>query len=373
MMVGMRWPTGASLVVVLAVLAIAGCTSSGDDDAAADEGATSSSTSPTPQSPDSTDSPSPTRQPSPTLTAPTETRPTQDPLPPVTHPVSLPALMRKDFEGARLRLGDVLAEYSTYTRHAVTYRSGDLTISGIMNVPDGNGPFPVLVLNHGYIDPSFYVTGQGLAREQDFLARRGYVVLHTDYRNHAGSDPDPSAERRLRLGYTEDVINAVLAIKRSRLPFLDGGRVGLLGRSMGGGVTLNALVVRPGLVDAATIYASVSSRAFDNFDHFIRDDPGDSQLSDAILQRWGEPQDNPRFWRGVSPRTYFDRITEPVLMHHGTADESCPLRWAHATYDALQAADVTSRLLIYPGEPHAFIADWELSIRRTTRFFDRHL
>jgi dipeptidyl aminopeptidase/acylaminoacyl peptidase len=75
----------------------------------------------------------------------------------------------------------------------------------------------------------------------------------------------------------------------------------------------------------------------------------------------------------VSSRPYFDRITEPVLMHHGTEDESCPLRWAHQTYDALQAADVTSRLLVYPGEPHAFIADWDLSIRRTARFFDRHL
>jgi dipeptidyl aminopeptidase/acylaminoacyl peptidase len=255
----------------------------------------------------------------------------------------------------------------------VTYKSGDLTISGIMNVPDGKGPFPVLVLNHGYIDPSYYVTGQGLAREQDFLARRGYVVLHTDYRNHAGSDDDPTAERRMRLGYTEDVINAVLAIRRSQLPFLDGERVGLLGRSMGGGVTLNVLVVRPGLVDAATVYASVSSKAIDNFNQFMRDDPGDSSDSDAILRRWGEPSENPEFWRGLSPRTYFDRITEPVLMHHGTADESCPLRWAHRTYDALQAADVQSRLVIYPGEPHAFIADWELSIRRTARFFDRHL
>ena len=45
------------------------------------------------------------------------------------------------------------------------------------------------MLNHGYIEPSVYVTGQGLMREQDYLARAGFVVLHTDYRGHAGSDP----------------------------------------------------------------------------------------------------------------------------------------------------------------------------------------
>jgi dipeptidyl aminopeptidase/acylaminoacyl peptidase len=282
-------------------------------------------------------------------------------------------LMRKAFDGRGLRLTAVLARYDAYTRHAISYRSGDLTISGIMNVPNGAGPFPVLVLNHGYIDPSYYVTGQGLAREQDYLARRGYVVLHTDYRNHAGSDDDPTAERRMRLGYTEDVINAALAVKKSTLPFLDGERVGLLGRSMGGGVTLNALVVRPGLVDAASIYASVSSKTIDNFNRWIRDDPGRSALSDYVINRWGEPQQNPSFWRGVSPRTYFDRITEPVLMHQGTADESCPPRWAHQTQHALEESGAKSRLLIYPGEPHAFVDKWGLSIRRTARFFDRHL
>ncbi len=367
--------TGATLAAVSGLVTLllgTGCTSSDDDATGPGPPATASKTAdgpPTNTEGDGSDGDGSPSQP-PSSSSPT---PTSQPLPAVTDPVSLPALMRKDFDGGRLRLGQVLGEYATYTRYAVTYRSGDLTISGIMNVPDGEGPFPVLVLNHGYIDPAYYVTGQGLAREQDFLARRGYVVLHTDYRNHAGSDDDPAADRQMRLGYTEDVINAVLAVKRSALPFLDGERVGLLGRSMGGGVTLNALVVRPDLVDAATVYASVSSRTIDNFNRWIRDDPGRSGVSRYVLDRWGEPDESPDFWRGVSPRTFFGRITEPVLMHHGTADESCPLRWSRETHAALEGAGVRSRLLVYPGEPHAFVADWELSIRRTVRFFDRTL
>ena len=58
-------------------------------------------------------------------------------------------------------------------------------------VPTGKGPFPGIVLNHGYIEPSIYVTGQGLAREQDWLARAGFVVLHTDYRGHAAPTRPP--------------------------------------------------------------------------------------------------------------------------------------------------------------------------------------
>lgn len=292
---------------------------------------------------------------------------------PRPRPVSLPALFEKEYDGRGLRLRGVIARTDAYTSHTVTYRSGDLTVSGKLNVPEGRGPFPALVLAHGYIDPAYYVNGQGLMREQDWLARAGYVVLHTDYRNHAASSKDPRAERRMRLGYTVDTINAVKALRATKRIRVDDDRIGLLGRSMGGGVVYNVLVTAPGLVDAAVVYAPVSSRTADNFNRWIRDGDGRDDLSDFILTRYGEPREARRFWREVSPRTYFDRITEPVLIHHGTADESCPIRWSRTTLRAMKAAGVDVRMHSYPGEPHAFVADWPLSMRRTTAFFRRHL
>ena len=281
--------------------------------------------------------------------------------------------MDKQYDGRGLRVGRVLDRTSEYTRHFTTYRSGDLTISGILNVPEGDGPFPVLILAHGYIDPAVYTNGRGLMREQDHLARWGYVVLHTDYRNHAQSDDDPSNEVELRLGYTEDVINAVIAVKKSSLPFIDGDRVGLLGRSMGGGVAYNTLVAQPGLVDAAVVYAPVSSDAEDNFDRWTRGPGGDDELADDIIAAYGSPERSPAFWRNVSAVNFFDRVTEPVLVHHGTADDTCPIAWSRDTVDALQEAGKNARLLTYDGEEHAFIADWPASMERTTAFFDRHL
>jgi dipeptidyl aminopeptidase/acylaminoacyl peptidase len=343
-------------LIVLGVLITApGCTSASTDEA--ESAATVSSTATAATSPAST----PPASPTPT---PTEEQP---------NPVSLQALMAKEYNGRQLQVGRVLGSTSDYTRHFVTYKSGKLTISGIINIPDGDGPFPVLILNHGYIDPAIYTNGRGLAREQDYLAREGYVVLHTDYRNHAQSDDDPTAELKLRLGYTEDVINAVLAVKRSTLPYLDKDRIGLLGRSMGGGVTLNTLVVKPGLVDAAVVFAPVSSNTVDNFNRWIRHDPGRDGLAEQIIDRYGSPERNPQFWRDVSPRTFFDRITEPVLIHHGTADESCPIRWSRQTLAALEKADKDVRLYVYQGEHHAFIPDWPLSMRRTVAFLDREL
>jgi dipeptidyl aminopeptidase/acylaminoacyl peptidase len=294
---------------------------------------------------------------------------TEDPLPEVHSRVSLPALMRQPPSGGRPRIHRT--EYATdaYTRYDVTYRSDGLTVSGVLIRPRGKGPFPGIVLNHGYIDPSYYVTGQGLAREQDALARAGFVVLHTDYRGHAASDPVPAADRETRLGYTRDAVNAVAALKA--LPYVDDERLAMLGRSMGGGVTMNALVTQPGLVDAAVIYDSVSSRFLDNLDHFTR--PGRPEVVEALFEQFGTPTESPRFYRELSPRTYFDRISEPLLVHHGTADATCPPRWARTTQRLMSQAGVDSRLRWWPGEDHAFYARWQDSMDLSIRFLRREL
>ena len=346
-------------VVVSILLLTIGCTDSSSSRSRPEP-------SPTDDQTTSPASPSPPASSTPTEPAPTGPPPGKS----APHPVSLPAMMAKTYNGHGLRSRGVLARTDAYTRYAVTYRSGRHRISGVLNVPRGRGPFPALVLNHGYIDPAVYANGQGLSREQDYLARRGYIVLHTDYRGHAFSDPAPLAERRLRLGYAEDVINAVLALRRSTLP-VDDDRIGLLGRSMGGGVTYNVLVIWPGLVDAAVVFAPVSSDTVDNFNRWIRGERPD--LAGQIIADYGSPERRPEVWRTVSPYTYFARVTEPLLIHHGTADVTCPPRWTRETVRRLRQLGKDVRLHWYEGENHTFIEGWPLAMRRTVAFFDREL
>jgi dipeptidyl aminopeptidase/acylaminoacyl peptidase len=142
---------------------------------------------------------------------------------------------------------------------------------------------------------------------------------------------------------------------------------------MGGGVTYQAIVAKPGLVDAAVVYAPVSSDAVENFDRWTRGQAERRALADEVVAAYGAPEDAPEFWREVSPRTYFDRVTEPVLIHHGTADESCPIAWSEETHEAMVAAGVDAELFVYDGEPHAFEAAWPLSMERTVAFLREHL
>jgi dipeptidyl aminopeptidase/acylaminoacyl peptidase len=286
------------------------------------------------------------------------------------HPVSLPALFDKELVGRDFKLGPVLADNSAYTRYYITYKSGDLKISGIMNVPKGSGPFPLLLLNHGHIDTDIYTNGRGLKREQDYLARRGYVVLHSDYRNHAESDDDPNSEVRFRLGYTEDVINAINALHAAKLPYIDMEKIGMLGHSMGGGVTLNTLVVRPALVDAAVLFAPVSANYQRNYERWIKNE---SPVGQKIIELYGTPEKSPEFWQGISAKNYFDRIITPIQNHHGTVDESVEIKWSEELQTWLGAANKDLEYYIYQDEPHEFIEAWPLVMSRTVDFFDKHL
>ncbi len=293
-------------------------------------------------------------------------------------------LAEQKHRGDRLRVGAVRERTAAYTSYDITYRSRSTPakrgakreesyrISGVLNVPTGKGPFPAVVLAHGYIDPAIYQRGQGMTRERGYLASRGYIALHVDYRNHAESDDDPQSTIRMRLGYSADVINAVKALRKSTDVSVDDDRVALLGRSMGGGVILKALVAEPGLVRAAAPWAAVSSLEAQNFDQFIRPDSGDSNRVTELETRFGLPEQNPKFWRQNSSRPYFDRITEPVLMVHGRFDDTCPPAWARATQEALVDTDVDSQLEWYD-DGHAFGPAFNAAMDRTVRFFDEGL
>jgi dipeptidyl aminopeptidase/acylaminoacyl peptidase len=204
-----------------------------------------------------------------------------------------------------------------------------------------------------------------MERERHYLAREGFVVLHTDYRGHGPGSADVSGlERELRLGYSMDAIAGVKALRE--LPEVQDDQVALAGRSMGGALTFNALVIEPELVDAAVVWASSSTRFVDYFRRWTTTQR--PRQARAIVERWGTIEENPTFWADLSSRTYVDRIEAAIMMHHGTRDERTPFGWAEATRDALREAGVDLRFHAYRGERHKFTRDWRLSMRRTVEF-----
>ncbi|EKE18686.1 MAG: peptidase S9 prolyl oligopeptidase active site protein [uncultured bacterium] len=286
---------------------------------------------------------------------------------------SIPTMAEKEFQGSDLKLVKVLSKNETYTRYSITYMSEGFKISGIMNVPVGEGPFPVLILNHGYIEPENYTNGQGLKREQDFFARNGYVVLHSDYRNYGLSDFDPENDVRPRSGYVEDVLNAISAVKKSSFNFVDKENIGMLGHSMGGGITLNVMVTKPEIAKAYVLLAPIHSDYKVNFDKWVVPDTEFSGIAEKFYQQYGTYEENPEFWKSISAINYFDKIKSPIMLHQGTADDQVPVKWSRDLAKNLEKQGKDITYYEYPGEPHAFANAQSQVMQRTLEFFDKTL
>lgn len=373
---------GPVAAVAAVLVLLAGCSSGTGEAAPSDPSDTPSSPSTATPTEPSDSSDEPTEEPSEKPTEDATEEPSEEPEP--VRPVSMAALAQADLTGGGLRLGAVRERTPSYTSYDVTFASttngrgtAPLRISGVLNVPTGRAPrggqgWPAVVLAHGYIDPAVYVRGQGMTRERGFLAQRGYVALHVDYRNHAESSDDPRIEQAVRLGYAADAIAAHHALRRSDDVRVDPDRIALFGRSMGGGVMMKALTAEPGLFAAGVGWASVSSLEAENFAQFQRPDAPLPELEAEFRGRHGLPAEDPAFWRGVSPRPLFDEVTEPVLMVHGRFDDTCPPAWARATQRAMTQAGVDATLEWYD-DGHAFGPAFIAAMDRTVRFLDARM
>lgn len=66
-------------------------------------------------------------------------------------------------------------------------------------------------------------------------------------------------------------------------------------------------------------------------------------------------------------------MSEPLLVHHGSRDDTCPPAWSRATVKALEAAGKDVTLRTYRNEGHTFEGAWLTSIKRTVTFFEANL
>ena len=279
--------------------------------------------------------------------------------------VDLPALIRHRYDGHALRRTRVLDRSATAERWAVTYRGDGLRLTGTLARPRTPGRHPVVVALHGWIRSDRYVRGAGLLREEARLLSQGFTVLHPDYRNFGGSDRGTGRAVAHPVGYPADVLNAVVALRRARVPGVDTSRIALLGRSMGGGVAMQAAVARPSWFAAVVLYSPVSSDAAADYDRWV---VPNRALRQRVQRAYGTPESRPDRWQRASVATYLSRITAPVRIHHGTADPVCPERWSVATAGLLRAAGDDVRLRTYAGEQHRFDRQWPVFMGRVSRF-----
>ena len=276
-------------------------------------------------------------------------------------------LTAREYGGGRLQVEEMLVGNAAFTRTLVSYPSDGLTVYGFMNVPQGDGPFPVVLVLHGYTNPAVYNTLAYTTRYADALARAGYLVIHPNYRNYPPSEEGPNP---FRIGYAVDTLNLIGLIRQlgglpGPLQTADPDNIGLWGHSMGGGITLRAITVNSD-IDAAVLYGSMSGDEKKNHERILAWSGGERgreelDTSEEDLQR-------------ISPIFHLERVAAAVSIHHGELDGTVPLEWSVDLCQRLQDLGKAIECFTYPGQPHTFSGEGDrLLIQRAIGLFDRYL
>lgn len=276
-------------------------------------------------------------------------------------------LRTRAYGGGQIEFLEVMQQNLYFTRYLMRYPSDGLNIYGFADIPNGEGPHPVVVALHGYIDPAIYSTLDYTTRYADAISSAGYIVLHPNLRGYAPSD---DGDNLFRVGMAIDVLNLIALVQsQSRgtdpLSTAAPDRIGLWGHSMGGGISTRVLTVTDD-VRAAVLYGAMSGDERKNYEAIL----GWSGQTRG-LEELNVPLEA---LNRISPMYFFQNITAAVSIHHGTADATVPLDWSILTCDQLTALGKSVECVYYQDMPHTFYgAGDEEFIQNMVRFFNQYL
>jgi dipeptidyl aminopeptidase/acylaminoacyl peptidase len=224
------------------------------------------------------------------------------------------------------------------------------------------------------------------------FARHGYIVFHPAYRGHGRSEGQAPNDPFISPHYVTDALNGLAAVQT--YPDADPARIGMWGHSMGGYVTLQAMVVLDE-IDAGVIWAGVVGGYPDLFARdaatatavavaspTITPAPGTPTAQPPanapfpwprLATIYGSPEENPAFWRSISATAYLADLSGPLQLHHALDDAQVPAAASILLQGHLEAAGQPSELYLYEDDTHSLGRNFDLAMERTLAFLDKHV
>lgn len=221
------------------------------------------------------------------------------------------------------------------------------------------GPTRQMLLGFHYSD--YY--SQSYAFNQ-FLARKGYVVLSVNFRNGIGYGRDfrmsPDQGPRGAVEY-QDIVAAGKYLQG--LPEVIVEKIGLWGGSYGGYLTAMGLARDPELFKAGVDLHGVHDWAFRAREFWV---PGGW---------WGLTEKDYELAVASSPVADLSKWKAPVLLVSGDDDRNVMFHETTDLAERLRERKIHTEVLVLPDEVHGFLRyeSWLTIFRRASIFFDQHL
>jgi dipeptidyl aminopeptidase/acylaminoacyl peptidase len=91
-----------------------------------------------------------------------------------------------------------------------------------------------------------------------------------------------------------------------------------------------------------------------------------------VYEAYGTPDENPEFWSNLSAELFYENVNDPILILHGTLDDTCDIAWSEKATSEMQALGKDVELITYR-DGHAFGPYWTQSMVATVEFLNEHL
>lgn len=206
---------------------------------------------------------------------------------------------------------------------------------------------PALVLVHG--GPGGQTT-RGYNTIAQFLANNGYVVLGINNRGSSGYGKTFFAADDQKHGH-EPLQDCVEAKKYLQgLDYVDPERIGIMGGSYGGYMTLAALAFQPEEFKVGVDLFGVSNwlRTLESIPPYWE------SFREALYQEIGNPETQREMLIAISPVFHADKITKPLMVLQGKNDPRVILAESDDIVAAVRKNNVPVEYVVFDDEGHGF-------------------
>jgi dipeptidyl aminopeptidase/acylaminoacyl peptidase len=251
----------------------------------------------------------------------------------------------------------------------VAYKSFDgKTIHTLVlkpRAPRLGSPPPAIVFVHG--GPNGQVS-LSFRTSYHVLSEAGFVVIAPNYRGSTGYGKafEDANNKDWGGGDLKDLTSAVKYF--AGRGDIDPRRVGIMGGSYGGYMTLMALSRTPSVWKAGVELYGMPDLVMDYL-------LSKNRFADWYETEMGNPRTNAALYRARSPLPYLDDIKAPLLVFQGAADSNVPRAESDLLVAVLKELKKKHEYIVYPDEGHGFYKRKNLLdyYKRTTAFFVKEL
>jgi len=237
----------------------------------------------------------------------------------------------------------------------VTFRNEvqDLNLAGMLFVPEGEGPFPAVVIIHGsresYRDRNWYLT------LSSYMQKNGVAVLLPDKRGSEKSEGDWYTSSFEDLA--TDTLAAVDFMKSQEI--VEVSRIGIIGMSQGGFIAPIAASQSADLdfvVNMTGSSVTMHEQLLYEFNYEAQEAgflPGVSNLISYVNTFIYENITGKEWYAAVGnydPLPYWRKVNIPALVLHGSEDHNVPSAESKARFEALGKDNI--RVIMYAGSGH---------------------